>query len=129
MGFSISKNSAPLEVGEYVKAYYAKTYNVTPISQKDLKHTTGWRLIPGSGGEYEYVDYYETETTIAYAKQAIFPQIKLEYYGSIQTANYGANSTYENSEDMVSDCIRIEIYEYIDGNYQLVYVTNEAMDE
>lgn len=86
-------------------------------------------MIPGSGGEYEYVDYYETETTIAYAKQAIFPQIKLEYYGNIQTANYGANSTYENSEDMVSDCIRIEIYEYIDGNYQLVYVTNEAMDE
>lgn len=127
--FSISKNSAPLAVGEYVKAYYAKTYNVTPVNQKDLKHTTGWRLIPGSAGQYEYVDYYETDTTTAYAKEAIFPQIKLEYYCVPQTADYSANSRYGNSEDKMSECIRTEIYEYMDGSYQLVYVADEGMDE
>lgn len=127
--FSISKNSAPLEVGEYVKAYYAKTYNVTPVNQRDFKHTTGWRLIPGSGGEYEYVDYYETDTTTAYAKEAIFPQIKLEYYYVPQIADDSANSVYGNSGDKMSECVRIEIYEYMDGNYQLVYATDEVIDE
>ena len=122
--FSISKNSAPLEVGEYVKAYYAKTYNVTPVNQRDFKHTTGWRMIPGSGGEYEYVDYYETDTTTAYAKEAIFPQIKLEYYYVPQIADYSTNNAYENSEGEISNCIRTEIYEYMDGNYQLAHATD-----
>lgn len=113
--FSVSKNSAQLEVGEYVKAYYAKVYDVTPVYQTDNQHTTGWQLV---SGKYEYVDYYNTERTTAYAKEAILPQIKFEYY----------SVPMFYSLDDTNNCIRTEIYEYIDGDYQLVYTTNGYME-
>ena len=107
--FSVERSSAELKKGEYVKGYYAKTWSVTPVYQVDSKHTTGWQLIPGSGGEYEYVDYYETDRTTAYARRAIAPKLRLDYFSS--TTRSGG-------------CIKTEIYEYIDGNYQLLYTTN-----
>ena len=113
--FSVSKNSVELEVGEYVKAYYAKVYDVTPVYQTDNQHTTGWQLV---SGKYEYVDYYNTERKTAYAKEAILLQIKFEYY----------SVPMFYSLDDTNNCIRTEIYEYIDGDYQLVYTTNGYME-
>ncbi len=128
MEFSISKTSAPLDVGEYVKAYYAEVYNVTPVYQKDLQHITGWELLAGSAGQYHYVDYYKTEYETAYAKKAIFPQIKMEYYNSSQNASYNSYNIHKNNEIIINDCIKTEIYEYIDGEYKLVYTTGGVIN-
>lgn len=126
--FSVSRSSAALEVGQYIKAYYARAYDVTPVYQVDDQHTTGWQLVPGSGGKYEYVDYYNTERTTAYAKRAIMPQIKLEYYSGSNSTSYNLNGVDEVNGGIINDCIKTEIYEYIDGNYQLIRTINGAIN-
>ncbi len=136
--FSVSKTCAPLERGEYVKGYIAKSYEVTPINQKDEQHIYGWRQ-KETGGEYEYVDYYNTERSVAYAKKAIAPQLTFEYYKSKSTNKNLEELLIEGRKDVVDyfiqsdakedwtlveegELVRTEYYDFIDGEYQLVSI-------
>jgi len=102
--FGISKNSGSLKKGEYVKAYYQKNFDVSKIQQTDLKRTTGYIL---SGGQYRPVDRIETITSYVYAKKAIQPKIKLEYW---------ANGNQVRS-DSAGHPTHVEYYEFINGQY------------
>lgn len=112
--FSVSKTSAPLAKGEYVKAYYLKNYEVKYIRQNETIHVYGWETTPGGGSRY--VDYYEPgDTKYMYAKRAIMPKLTLEYYS---TNNLAAKNCSEEAQSQ--EPILVEIYEYIDGEYTLV---------
>lgn len=111
--FAVSKNSSALKKGEYIKAYWRKNYNVSQI----LQTTEHRRLteITNSNGQHIQQDVLvSTDKETLYAKEAIMPQIKLEYYinGKLSRSN----------KEVIT---REEIYEFIDGNYQLVSTTEK----
>lgn len=110
--FSVSKQSRTLAKGEYIKAYYIKTYEDTTVNQTQYKRVRGWQQTT-PGGSYEYVDKTSKTgaTKTATAKKAILPKIKLNYYTSKKTA---ANVC--GLEEMP---IATEVYEYINGQYVL----------
>lgn len=109
--FGISKNSAPLKKGEYIKAYWIKSYDSYDVTQKDLKHIYGWEL-QGSGGTYVPVDRYETETSHVTVNKPLQPKLKIEYW---------KDGKMERSADAGDTLERIEYYELIGGVYQMVY--------
>lgn len=109
-GFSISKNSASLNKGEYIKAYWMKTYDSYDVVQTDLQHTYGFaQSYPG--GPYEKVDRYESVVSHVTVDKAIHPKIKIEYWKD------GKKVRSVNSGDML---VRTEYYEIVDGEYHLV---------
>lgn len=65
--FSVSKVSAPLKKGEYVKAYYKKLYTKHEVTQRQYVTTNGMTYATQN---YAYV----------YPLNPLMPQIKLEYY-------------------------------------------------
>lgn len=67
--FSVSKVSASLKKGEYVKAYYMKNYTKNKVTQRQYVTTNG-STYPTSN--YAYV----------YSLKPLMPKIKLEYYGA-----------------------------------------------
>lgn len=103
--FGIAKNSAPLKKGEYVRAYYTKNFDVTKIRQTDLKRTTGYEL---AGGQYHPVDRIETIVSYVYAKKAIQPKIKLEYWKDGKKVRTASDRPF-----------RTEYYELVNGKYQM----------
>lgn len=105
--FGITKNSGSLKKGEYVKAYYQKNYDVSKIKQTDLKRTTGYVF---SGGQYRPVDRFDTITSYVYAKKAIQPKIKLEYWANGRQVRSNSNGRP----------VRVEYYEFINGQYRQV---------
>ncbi len=108
--FSITKNSAPLDKGEYIMAYYKKNYDSYDVTQKDLQHTYGFaQSYPG--GPYEKVDKYETVTSHVTVDKALQPKIKIEYWKD------GKHVRSAGSESVL---VRTEYYEFIDGEYRLV---------
>lgn len=119
--FEIAKNSAQLNKGEYVKAYYAKTYEETTINQTDHQHVYGWQL--ADGGTYNPVNYYTTVHKTGYGHKAIMPKIKLEYYKSgkkIQKSAARKASSYINENTKSDEIIKTEVYEYVDGEYAII---------
>lgn len=129
VSFTIAKNSAQLNKGEYVKAYYAKTYEETTIYQTDHQHVYGWEL--ADGGSYNKVDYYPTEHKTGYGHKAIMPKIKLEYYKSgrkIQKSVARKDSLYINENTKSDEIIKTEVYEYVDGEYTII-PSESSMEE
>lgn len=94
--FGISKSSAPLNVGEYVKGYYTKKYSRYKVIQEEWAYDYG-------------LEYSVGTTATAWADKAILPSITLEYYNSGRS---GISS--KNINDMP---FKTEVYEYIDGSY------------
>ena len=108
VSWSISKTSAPLKKGEYVKAYYIKNYSVSNIKQTDTMRTTGFEQI--GGGQYVPVDRVTTAISYVDAKKALLPKIKLEYWKDNKLLrSFNSGSVLEKTE----------YYEYIDGAYCL----------
>lgn len=114
--FSVSKASRPLQKGEYIKAYYIKSYELTNVFQRELKCVEGWEQ--QADGTYKYVDYslYTGNTKEAVAKRAISPSLKLEYYKVNITRNAEGADVNQSSPIPTA----VEYYEYIDGQYVLV---------
>lgn len=107
--FGIYKTSSPLKVGEYVIAYYQKMYKVTPVEQERTVRTYGYETV---NGVTRPVDYTKKTVNTAYAKQAILPDITLEYK---KAAVKGMRNV-----DFESDITTaIETYSYINGKYVL----------
>lgn len=65
--FSISKVSAPLKKGQYVKAYYMKNYTKHKVTQRQYLTTNGQTYATSN---YAYV----------YSYKPLMPQIRLEYH-------------------------------------------------
>lgn len=103
VSFTAQKTSSALAKGEYVKAYYKKNYEVTTVKQVESINAYGWEQ-ESPGGAYAPVDRWEYKTSYVFSKRAILPLIKLEYYT-------GVRSTEPTS---------VEVYQYMDGDYQLV---------
>lgn len=100
--FGVSKSSRQLKKGEYILAYYKRNYKLSKsISQKYYYDT---KLITDI---YSPTGIYAT----AICKEAIQPKLKLEYH---QVNSY---RTMNNNSDTL---VKIEVYEYIDGEYILV---------
>lgn len=116
--FSVSRSSRALKKGEYVKGYYIKTYEVTEVLQTEYKNRSGWTQTE-RGGAYHYIN--ETTATgnkkTAYAKKAISPQIKLEYFSS-KPGRSTRNAVGANGAD--EHLVAVEYYEMINGKYELV---------
>lgn len=107
VSFSITKNSASLKKGKYVKAYYQKNFKVMKIKQTDLKRTTGYEL---AGGQYRPVDRTETETSYVTVNKALQPKLKLEYWKGGKKIK---------SVHPITQPEYTEYYKYINGGYQL----------
>lgn len=108
--FQVSKNSASLKRGEYIKAYWIKTFDSYDVTQKDLQHTYGFEQ-KYPGGPYEKVDRYNTVYSHVTVDKAIQPKIRLEYWKN------GKRVKSADSEDTLE---RIEYYEWKNGTYQMV---------
>ena len=108
--FGISKNSAPLKKGEYIKAYWIKNYDVYDVKQTDHQHTYGFEQ-QYSGGPYVKVDKYHDEVSHVTVSKAIQPKIKIEYWKD------GKKVRSINGDDLLE---RVEYYQMINGEYQLI---------
>ena len=109
--FSISKNSAPLKKGEYIKAYWIKNYDVYKVKQTDHQHTYGFEQ-QYPGGPYEEVDRYVNVVSYVDISKALQPKIRIEYWKD------GTKLRSIDANDMPE---RVEYYEYVGGEYLLVY--------
>ncbi|WP_313530521.1 hypothetical protein [Anaerotignum sp.] len=108
--FGISKNSAPLKKGEYIKAYWKKSFNSYDVKQTDHQHTFGFEQ-QGSGGPYVKVDRYKDVVSHVTVDKALQPKIRIEYWKDNKKVRSISNGdTLE----------RVEYYELINGKYQLV---------
>jgi hypothetical protein len=108
--FTISQMSGFLGKGEYIKAYYCRNYDVSKVKQKETLHIYGWEQ--GFGGQYHKVDRYESgKTCYMYAKKALKPKIRLDYWKD------GHKVRSINNKDIL---LKTEYYEYINGEYKLV---------
>lgn len=110
-GFEISKNSAPLKKGEYIKAYWIRSYDSYDVTQKDTKHIYGWEQ-EYNFGPYVPVDRYETVESHVTVEKPLQPKLKIEYWKN------GAQIRSATTENTLE---RIEYFELIDGTYQMVY--------
>ncbi|WP_108671423.1 hypothetical protein [Peribacillus acanthi] len=97
--FSISRETPPLNKGEYVKAFYIKSYSRTTLNQRQYFYDLG-------------TSYPTSNYATGYADEAILPQLRLEYYSSTARS---AGPT------------KVEYYENIDGEY--VQVNEEELGE
>lgn len=104
--FQAYKTSAPLKVGQYVKAYYKKTYEVTPITQKEYITTKGYETV---NGVTRPVDKTEVKTYNVDCKEAILPVIDLKYFPVGTRAGNGEDTP-----------VASEVYEFKNGEYVLV---------
>ncbi len=109
--FSISKNSAQLKKGEYIKAYWIKTYDVYNVRQKDIQHTVGFKQ-SYPGGPYEPVNTYNTVYSTVEVSKAIHPKLRIEYWKD------GKKVRSAGSEDTLE---KVENYEFVNGGYQLIF--------
>lgn len=110
--FQAYKTSAPLNVGEYVKAYYKKTYVMTPVTQNEYITTKGYETVNGVSRP---VDRTELKTYVVKCKEAILPVIYLDYYDkNNKLITKSANSA---NEDKI---FARETYEFKNGEYVLV---------
>lgn len=101
--FSISKNSASLKKGEYVKCYSKKNYSVSIINQEEVSFDTNRNPIYKPTGNTKTVNSY----------RAILPKLRLEYYinGKPSRSANGKTDDY---------MYKVEIYELNDeGVYEL----------
>lgn len=108
--FSITKNSAQLKKGEYVKAYWIKSYDEYRVKQIDHQHTFGFEQ-QENFGPYVKVDRYHDEVSYVTVRKALQPKIRIEYWKN------GMQVRSANTEDILD---HVEYYEFIDGEYQLV---------
>lgn len=109
--FGVNKTSGSLKKGEYIKAYWIKNYDVYRVKQIDYQHTYGFaQQYPG--GPYQKVDRYDSVISYVNVSKALEPKIKIEYYKD------GKKVRSINANDMPE---RIEYYEYVGGEYILVY--------
>lgn len=116
--FQAYKTSASLDVGEYVKAYYKKTYLITPVDQIETTHTYGYETV---GGMSRPVNKYTSTTYKVNGKKAIMPVIDLKYYKANARSNGLLRS--KSSDDNGDILIRTETYEFINGHYKLTNKT------
>lgn len=108
--FSITKNSASLKKGEYIKAYWIKNYDEYTVKQIDHQHTFGFEQ-QENFGPYVKVDRYHDEISYVTVKKALQPKIRVEYWKD-------GKKVRSAGEETLLD--RVEYYEFIDGEYQLV---------
>lgn len=101
--FGISKNSAPLKKGEYVKAYYARTYSVSKVLV--------YVLYGSPTNDITSITPIRTR----YVYRALQPQVKLEYYHHYSSSSI--NSLTANNEN--SKPYKTECYNYVNGKYIL----------
>jgi len=94
--WQISKSSAPLNKGEYVKAFAIKTYDRTKVTQRKMHHIPPCKV--------EGTDDY----AYANADKAIMPQLRFEYWN----ANGRISSLNEIDKPYL-----VEYYEYVNGEY------------
>lgn len=104
--FSVTKNSASLNKGDYVKGYWRKNYKLFDVYQKELV--------------IKYPDSVEEtgDTKVTTAQKAIQPKLKLEYYNK-----YGERIHNRNlrSSELKVEPYKVEYYEVINGQYVKVY--------
>ena len=118
--FSISRNSGQLKKGEYIKAYWIKNYDSYDVKQVDYQHTYGFEQ-KYPYGPYEAVDRYNTVVSHVTVDKAIHPQIKIEYWkGGNKVSALGADGLMGAGGNLE----RTEYYEWINGEYQMVYGMN-----
>ncbi len=110
--FGISKNSAPLKKGEYIKAFWARNYEIYDVKQTDHQHIYGFEQ-QGYGGPYVKVDRYKDVVTKGTVKKALQPKLRIEYW---------KNNKKVRSAGTADVLDRIEYYELVNGEYQLVYM-------
>lgn len=109
--FSISKNSAPLKKGEYIKAYWIKNFDSYDVKQTDYQHTYGFEQ-QYPGGPYVKVDRYNSVVSHVTVDKAIQPKLKIEYWKD------GKKVRSAGTEDSLE---RTEYYEWTNGAYQMIY--------
>ena len=109
--FAISKNSAPLKKGEYIKAYWIKNFDSYDVTQKDLKHIYGFKQ-QYPGGPYVKVNTYDTDISHVTVDKALELKIRIEYWKD------GKKIRFADTEDSLE---RIEYYEWKNGAYQMTY--------
>lgn len=104
--FGISKNSAPLKKGEYVKAYYARTYSVSKVVEGQVFGSSTFPITDKSPRRTRYV------------YRAIQPQVKLEYFH-----HYGNSSINDFTVNENRKPYKIECYNCVNGIYILTETT------
>ncbi len=75
-----SKTSASLRKGEYVQAYYRKTWSIYTVTQEHIKHTTHYTYDEQGNPTGIYSTDEVIGTAIGYIYKPIMPQITLRYY-------------------------------------------------
>ena len=108
--WTATKNSAPLNKGDYVKAYWMKTYDVTNITQIETVHHLGWQ---GSTP----VDYYTQNMNTLYAKHAILPKLRMEYYNKNGMYASSAVAPDKTETSSTTTPYKTETYTWINGQY------------
>ncbi len=107
--FEASKTSASLEKGEYVKAYYTKTWQQYTIKQEYIKHTTWYSFDENGNPTGIHSSDEVVKTATGYIYKPLLPKITLEYYKA---------STSRMTGGAVSPT-RTEVYEWNGGKYVL----------
>lgn len=92
--FSISKTSASLAKGEYIKAYYMKNYNRYKVTQRQYITTNG---LTSPTSNYAY----------AYADKPLLPKVKINYYKSTKSGQETVYKTeiYDIETGVLEDVI------------------------
>ncbi len=84
--YTISKTSAPLKKGEYVKIYYQEMRQVYPCYQYYIEKT--WHVDFAENGNPIFSDTDKViDVKIGYIYEPLMPRIKIEYYGSTTNLN------------------------------------------
>ncbi len=83
---SISKSSAPLKKGEYIKIYYQEMKKVYPCIQHYIEDT--WHVNYAEDGTPTYSNTERVaKTVIGYIYEPILPRVKIEYYSPTGNIN------------------------------------------
>lgn len=84
--YSVSKTSAPLKKGEYIKIYYEEMRTVYPCYQYYIEDTWHVNYAEDGGPVYSHTEQ-AVDLKFGYIYEPLMPRIKIEYYGPYTNLN------------------------------------------